>query len=74
VRVLVAWCRHIQPFIVLDGVVMVVMFDKLHVIVVAVVLMAQAQAGDKLMRLGYLLLRFHKAVALHERERLTATV
>ncbi|OIQ88658.1 hypothetical protein GALL_294410 [mine drainage metagenome] len=40
VRVLVAGGRHVQPFIVLDGVVMVVVLDELHVIVVAVLIVA----------------------------------
>ena len=53
---------------------MVIVLNKFHVIVVAMVFMAQAQAGDKLMWLGYLLLRFYKAVALHEGELLTAAV
>ncbi len=56
VRVLVARSRHIQPFIVFYGVVMVVMLDKFHIIVVAGVVVTQTQTGDELMRLGNLLL------------------
>lgn len=53
---------------------MVIVLNKFHVIVVDMVFMAQEQGGYKLMWLGYLLLSFYKAVALHEGERLTATV
>jgi hypothetical protein len=73
-RVLVARRRHIQSLVVLDRMMMVRVLDVLDVIVVAVVFIAQAQAGNEFVRLGNLLLRLDKAIALHEAEALATAV
>ncbi len=53
---------------------MIIVLDKFHIVAVAVVVMAEPQTGDELVRLGNLRLCFDETVTLHERECLAAGV
>ncbi len=68
VRVLVTRGGGIQAVVVFHGMVMVVRHE-FHVIAMAVIFMAQKQAGNEFMGFGHLLCGFDEAVALGEAKR-----
>ena len=74
VRILIARRGHIQLLVVGNRVVMVVVFDKLNIVIMAVMCMAQTQTGNKLMRFGYSLYRLNIAITLHKGKLLPATI
>jgi hypothetical protein len=54
VGVLLTWGSYIQALVILND-MMIIVFDLLHVVALAVLFIAQAQAGDKFVRFRDLL-------------------